>query len=376
MELHEPHFFGDEIKNIKKAIDKNEIAIGSYTKLFEKKISNYLNSKYVLATNSGTSSLHIALKLSGVKENTEVLISTITFIAPVNAILYNNASPIFMDTDEYFNINVNKTVEFIKKETYYKNGYTYNKITKKKIVSIIIVHVFGNPANIFDLYKICKKRNIKIIEDCAESLGSSYKNKINSHTGTIGDFGCFSFNGNKIITTSSGGMIALKKKSDFIKARLFINQYKNDNLKFIHNNVGYNYRMTNINAAIGLAQFKNIKKILAYKKSIYINYKNIISSQKYSILDTPNYAISNNWLNLLKIKKYNPSLTSKLINKLIKYNINVRYIWFPNHLQKHLKQFQNYKMKNYKNYISYICLPSGFNINKGNINLIKKIINE
>ncbi len=375
MELHTPYIFGNEIKNLGIAIKKNQIAIGNFINLFEKKISKFTKSKYTLSTNSGTSALHIALKIAGVQLNTEVLVSTITFIAPINSILYNGGLPIFMDTNNTFNIDVNKTIEFIKNKTYFKKGHTYNKKTNKKIIAIIIVHVFGNPAEINKLANICKERNIKIVEDCAESFGSYYKNKKIEHTGTIGDYGCFSFNGNKIITSGSGGLITFKNKNDLERARLYINQYKNNNLKFIHNDVGYNYRMTNINAAIGLAQLKHIKKILSHKLKIHNYYKIKIDSDEYSILNTPDYSISNNWLNILCINNKKIS-TKKIINKFLKNNINVRYIWYPNHLQKQMQKFQNYKMINYKKYKQCICLPSGYNISKKNINYIKKVLYE
>lgn len=375
MELHTPYIFGNEIENLNKAIKKNQIAIGDFISTFEKEVSKFVKAKYAISTNSGTSALHIALKIAGVDFNTEVLVSTITFIAPINAILYNGGSPIFMDTNNTFNIDAVKTLDFIYNETYFKNGKTYNKKTNKKIIAIIVVHVFGNPAEINKLVKICKERNIKIIEDCAESLGSYFKNKKIEHTGSIGDYGCFSFNGNKIITSGSGGLITFKNKNDLLKARLYINQYKNDNLKFIHNDLGYNFRMTNISAAIGMAQLKHIKKILTHKLKIHNYYKFKINSYDYSILNTPNNCISNNWLNILCINNKKIS-TNKIIKKLLKNKINVRYIWYPNHLQKIMKKFQCYKMTNYKKYKQCICLPSGYNISKKNINYITKVLHE
>ena len=168
--LHEPKFNGNELKYLKDCIKSTWVSTsGKYINKFEKKILKYTKSKYAIACNSGTSSLHISLLVAGVKTNDEVIVPTLTFIAPINAVRYVNATPIFMDCDNHFNIDEKKTIKFIEKETYFKNGFTRNKSTNKIIKAIIVVHVFGNAANVFKLLKLCKKRNIKIIEDASES---------------------------------------------------------------------------------------------------------------------------------------------------------------------------------------------------------------
>ena len=273
--LHEPKFNGNELKYLKDCIKSTWVSTsGKYINKFEKKILKYTKSKYAIACNSGTSSLHISLLVAGVKTNDEVIVPTLTFIAPINAVRYVNATPIFMDCDNHFNIDEKKTIKFIEKETYFKNGFTRNKSTNKIIKAIIVVHVFGNAANVFKLLKLCKKRNIKIIEDASESLGTFYK-KNKKHTGTVGDIGCISFNGNKIITSGSGGMILTNKINYNKKIRYLIKQAKDDNLNFIHNEIGFNYAQTNLSAGLGLAQFENIKNILK-KRNIFI--KNIFHS--------------------------------------------------------------------------------------------------
>ena len=207
--------------------------------------------------------------LSNTKPGDEVIVPTISFIAPINAVIYCKASPIFMDVDEHLNINVKKTISFLKEKTITKNKVTYNKKTNKRISALIVVHVFGNLANIKPLVKICKEKNIDLIEDAAESFGSYYKNFTKKkHAGTIGKFGCLSFNGNKIITCGGGGMILTEKKELADKARYLITQAKNDKINFIHNEVGYNYRMSNLHAAIGVAQLEQIDKFLFKKKKI------------------------------------------------------------------------------------------------------------
>lgn len=267
--LHEPYFVGNEKKYLLSCIKDNWVSTsGRFLKLLEKEICKKTKAKFGVPVLNGTIGLHLSLILSGVNINDEVLVPTITFAATVNSIIYLKADPIFMDVDENFNIDEKKTIEFIKKETCLRNGETINLRTKKKVKAIMIVHTFGNPANFENLYLLCKKRNIKIIEDAAESLGSVYKKGKfkNRHTGTIGDFGVFSFNGNKIITAGNGGILLTKNKKNYDKANYLITQSKDDNVRFIHNNVGYNYKLSNISAALGLAQVEQLEFFLKKKK--------------------------------------------------------------------------------------------------------------
>ena len=193
--LHEPTLKGNEKKYLSECINTNWISTsGKFINLFEKEICKYTKSKHVVLVNSGTSALHISLLLSNIKSGDEVIVPTVSFIAPINAVNYCKASPIFIDVDDYLNIDIKKVISFLENETITKNNLTYNKKTKKKISAIIVVHVFGNLVNLKPLINICKKKKIDLIEDAAESFGSYYKNsqKI-KHAGTIGKFGCLSF---------------------------------------------------------------------------------------------------------------------------------------------------------------------------------------
>ena len=362
IQLHSPNIYGNEIKYLKECINLNYLTFGRHSELFLEKIKKVTNSKYPALVHSCTSGLYLCLKIAKVKKNDEVLVPSITFIASINVITYCNANPIFMDVDEYCNIDLKKTEDFILKETFFKNGCTYNKKTKRKVSSIIIVHTFGNVADISDEFlKLCKKRSIKVIEDAAESLGSYYiKNKKKYHAGTIGSLGAISFNGNKIITSAGGGVVLTNNKN-FKKRVLYLaNQAKDNEIDFVHNEVGYNFRLSNIHAAIGLAQIESLKKIINLKKKIHIEYQNRIKSiHGLSLMCPPNYSKSNYWINILKIdEKYKYSKNS-LIKRLISKNIQVRSVWLPNHLQKPYKEYQSYqiKMAN-KIFKNYICLPS------------------
>tara|TARA_Y100000294_G_scaffold104497_1_gene97137 strand:+ start:714 stop:1895 length:1182 start_codon:yes stop_codon:yes gene_type:complete len=370
--LHKPLLLGNERKYIKNCLDQGWVSsVGKYVDIFEKKIAKYTGAKYAVACINGTSALHISLKLADVKKGDEVIVPSMTFIAPVNAINYNNAKPIFMDCDEYYTIDVNKTIDFIDKETRVikkkisgKNlTITVNKKTGNRIAAIIIVHIFGNAARLNKLVDVCRKKNIALIEDAAESIGTFYtlgrfKKK---HTGTIGTIGCLSFNGNKIITAGGGGMILTNRRKIAKKAKYLTTQAKDDPIYSIHNEVGYNFRLTNIQAALGLAQLESLPKYVKKKKIIHERYKKKINKIKgLFISNTSHYARCNYWLNILEIKK---NLSKKQLLKIIKYlsknDIEVRPLWYPNHLQKKYKNCQTYKLSNVNNiYKNRLCLPS------------------
>ena len=204
--------------------------------------------------------MQISLKLAGVKPGDEVLVSTLTFIAPVNAISYNQAIPVFMDADDYYNMDIEKTIEFINTKTVYKNGGTYNIETGNQISCIIPIHMWGNAVWLDELVNLCKERNISIVEDASESLGTFYlRGKFKGkYTGTIGALGCLSFNGNKIITTGGSGAILTNDENLYRKGKYLITQAKDDPVRYIHHEIGYNFRLTNIQAALSVAQLEQL----------------------------------------------------------------------------------------------------------------------
>jgi len=376
--LSEPSFIGNEWKYVKECLDTGWVSsIGNFVNIFEEKICRYTKSKFAIACVNGSSALHVSLRILGVQPGDEVIVPTLTFIAPVNVVRYLNAQPVFMDCDDYYNIDSEKTIDFIKKCTVFKKGFTYNKKTKKRISAIIPVHVFGNAVNIEPLIFICRERNIKILEDASESLGSWYKNGklYGRHTGTIGDIGCLSFNGNKIITTGGGGMILTNNEEYAIKAKYLTTQAKNDKLRFIHNDIGYNYRLTNIQAALGVGQLENLEKYLKAKKKNYLNLiKEIDKIRGIKISGTPEYSNNNLWLNILKYENsiFNYEVDF-LVFKFLKKGIQTRPVWYLNHLQEPYKNCQTYNVQKSINMLnSSICLPSSANLKTVSIN---KIIN-
>lgn len=348
--LSVPHLNGNEWKYIKECLDTNWVSsAGKYVDLFEQKIAEYTGAKYAVACVNGTAALQVSLRLAGVRLGDEVIAPTLTFIAPINAIAYIGAEPIFMDADDFYNIDPQKTIRFILEETEFRDDFSYNKKTGKRISAIVPVHVWGNACWLDELADICTGRNITIVEDASESLGTKYiKGKFaGRHTGTIGKLGCISFNGNKIITTGGGGMILTNDDSYAEQASYLTTQAKDDGLRYIHNAVGYNYRLTNIQAALGVAQLERLPEYVDIKKHNYQLLKARIDIIKgLHLAETPDYADNNHWMYALQIDKHKYSKNKEeLMTYLQKNNIESRPIWYLNHLQKPYQDCQNYKIE-------------------------------
>ena len=305
---------------------RKEIAIGEFVKKFEKKISKLTRSKYVVTTNSGTSALHISCLLLGVRKNDEVLVPSFTFVATANVIKYCTAIPHFNDIEEKnFGINIVKLENYLKENTVIKNNVCFNKKTKRVIRGIIPVHIFGHPIQIDKLASLAKKYKLFVIEDGAESLGSTYKKK---HAGTFGDIGILSFNGNKIITTGAGGAILTNNRNISRKARHLIQNSKLKGYGYVHDDLGYNYRMPNINAAIWLSQLKRINVLIKKKRKIFSLYKKALTnSDFFHLVEEPKNCKSNYWLQTLLINKKYTSSVNSLVKKLNKKKIQVRPGW-------------------------------------------------
>jgi perosamine synthetase len=367
---------------VKECIDTEWVSsAGKYVDLFEKNIADYTGSKYAIACVNGTAAIQISLQLAGVEPGDEVIVPTLTFIASVNAVIYNNATPIFMDADNYYNIDTEKTIEFINDETVFKNGFTYNKNTGKKISAILPVHVWGNACLFDELIELCKERNIAVVEDASESLGTFYnKGKYKGkHAGAIGKLGCLSFNGNKIITTGGGGMILTDDVALAEKAKYLTTQAKDDPIRYIHDEIGYNFRLTNIQAALGVAQLEQLPVILQRKKDIYDFYQTELEGlDGLTISNTPDYADNNHWMNLLQIDiDIFGEDREELMKRLEGKGIQTRPIWKLNHEQKPYKNCQYYKIeKAIKLLRNSLCLPSSSNLTIENLNKIMHKLSE
>jgi len=297
--LHRPVFNGNEKLYLYKTIDSNFVSsVGKKVDEFEEMISKYSGSKYTVATVNGTSALHTSLLISGVNKMDEVLTQALTFVATCNAISYCGASPVFIDVDkDTMGMSSNALGNFLSQFCEIRYGFTYNKSTGKRIKACVPMHTFGNPCRIEDIASICKRWNISLIEDAAESLGSFSNSK---HTGTFGDFGTLSFNGNKIITTGGGGMILTNNDSHAKRAKHITTTSKVPHpYNFNHNEIGFNYRLPNLNATLGCAQMEQLHYILDSKKKIYHQYQNFIYEHGFKMSHVLPNCVSNNWLNAI-----------------------------------------------------------------------------
>lgn len=375
--LSVPNLKGNEIKYVTDAIEKEWVSTGgSYINSFEESISKYLGVDKAVACQSGTACIHLALRLCDVSNNDEVIVPTLTFIATVNPIKYVGAEPIFMDCDDTLNIDLDKLIDFCENECIFENNRLINKKTNRIIKAIIIVHIFGNIIDMEKLMHIANKYNLKVIEDSTEALGSYIKKgKYEGRfAGTIGEFGCYSFNGNKIITTGGGGMLVSNNNELLDKAKYLSTQAKDDELNYIHNEIGYNYRMTNVQAAIGLAQLENLEEFISIKKENYELFKENLDNEYFKILDFNDNTRPNYWFYSLLIKKDIDK------NYLIKYlndnNIQVRPIWGLIHKQKPYTKNQNYKIEKAEYYSDRIVnIPCSSNLKKEDVMYVIDIIN-
>jgi len=368
-----PYLNGNEWKYVRQCLDTGWVSsAGGFIKKFEDACRRYVKAKHSVACINGTCGLHIALKLCGVKEGDEVIVPTLTFIAPVNAVKYLGAEPVFMDCDEHLNLDVDKLDDFCKKECIVTSGGLKNKKTGRIVKAITCVHVFGNPCDMESIMRIAKKYRLKVIEDAAESFGSYYTSGIykNRFTGTIGDIGVYSFNGNKIITTGGGGLVITENKAIAEKARYLVSQAKDDSIKYIHNEVGYNFRLSNLQAAMGLAQLEQMNDFLRTKKINYYLYKELLKDVRgVRIMDIPERTRPNYWLYSIVIEKERYGISrDQLIERFSEKGIQTRPIWYPNHLQRPYRKNQAYKIETalwfWKRTVN---IPSSSNLKKADI---------
>jgi perosamine synthetase len=276
--------------------------VGKYVDKFEEMIAEYTGAKYAVATVNGTAALHIALLLAGVKENTEVITQPVTFIATANAINYCNAHPVFIDVDkETMGMSPARLEEFLNEYGEVRDdGYCYNKKSGRIIKACVPMHTFGFPAKIDEIKSVCEKFNITLIEDSAESLGSTFKGK---HTGTFGLMGILSFNGNKTMTTGGGGMIITDDEALAKKARHITTTGKVPHRwDYVHDLVAYNYRMPNLNAALGCAQLEMFNKFVTDKKELHKEYQTFFQNTDIQLFEEPKNTSANYWLQAIVLK--------------------------------------------------------------------------
>ena len=343
--LHEPRFNGNEKNYLNDCIDSTFVSsVGKYVDRFEKEFASYVGSRYAIATVNGTSALHIGLLLADVKNGDEVITQPLTFIATCNAISYCNAKPIFVDVDKStMGMSPKSLQSFLENNCIVKNKKCINKTTNKIIKACVPMHTFGHPCKIDKISKICKKWNITLVEDSAESLGSYYKNK---HTGTFGKIGAFSFNGNKIITSGGGGVIVTDDEQLAKKAKHLTTTAKvPHSFEYVHDEIGYNYRMPNLNAALLVAQLEQLDNFLKNKRKLATRYNNFFKDiEDIKFIKEPKNSKSNYWLQAVIVKDIQKR--DKFLEFTNKNGIMTRPIW---KLMNELDMFKDCQKSNLKN---------------------------
>ncbi|HOA19574.1 MAG TPA: LegC family aminotransferase [Sedimentibacter sp.] len=370
--LSVPNLKGRELQYVQDAIETEWVSTaGKYVNKFEEKIISYAITKGAVSCQNGTAGLHTALIVSGVTKDDEVIVPALTFIASVNPVKYIGAEPVFMDCDDSLNMDTDKLEDFCRRECIFADGSLINKQTKKHIKAIIIVHVFGNMADMESIIEIAREYNLIVIEDAAEAIGTYYtQGKYEGrHAGTIGDAGVYSFNGNKIITTGGGGMIVSNDEDLLKRAKHLTTQAKTDELYYTHDDVGYNYRMTNVQAALGLAQLEQLETFIKIKIENYILYKEKIHEiPGLSLLNFNEDTRSNHWLYSLICGDEYPLNRDEIIMYLSSKGVQARPIWgLINEQIPYLKN-QAYKIEKAKFYVDHVVnIPCSTNLTKDEI---------
>ena len=343
--LHAPQFHGNENEYVLDTINSTFVSsVGGFVDEFENSVIEYTGIKYAIATVNGTAALHLALKLSGVEKNTEVITQSLTFVATCNAISYCDAFPVLIDIERTtLGLSPKSLLEFLEEYSELRDdGYSWNKSTNRRIVACIPMHTFGFPVKLAEISQICSRFNIELIEDAAESMGSFYKEK---HTGSIGKISAMSFNGNKIVTSGGGGMVLTNDKELAIKARHISTTAKTSKtLAFEHDQIGYNYRLPNLNAALGVAQMESLPFYLESKRQIAKKYQEWGESNDLFFFKEPVNTSSNYWLNVAITK--NKESRDLMLQKTNNSNIMTRPAWTPMHKLSIYNYCQRTNMKN------------------------------
>ncbi|WP_338789109.1 DegT/DnrJ/EryC1/StrS family aminotransferase [Metabacillus sp. FJAT-53654] len=370
--LSSPHMSGNELNYINEAFETNWIApLGPNVDAFEKEIANYVGVSEAVAVSSGTAAIHLALSLLDVKKGDKVFCSSLTFVASANPILYQGAEPVFIDSEpETWNMSPQAL------EMAFKEAFIDGRMPK----AVIVVNLYGQSAKMDEIVSLCNQYDVPIIEDAAESLGSTYKGKA---SGTFGMFGVFSFNGNKIITTSSGGMLVSNDIEALKKARFLATQAKDQALHYQHSTIGFNYRMSNILAGIGRAQLEVLEDRVKARRLLFDRYNQKLGSiPGVKFMPELRQTESNRWLTALTIdEKVAETTIESILNTLSEENIEARPVWKPLHMQPLFKGVKYYSHSENTNvserlFNTGLCLPSGSNITEEDQMRVIKCVKE
>ncbi len=373
--LSVPNLKGNELKYVMTAVETEWVSTaGPYVNDFEKNIAEYVHVPMAVSCQNGTSGLHIGLMLCGVTADDIVIVPTLTFIAAVNPVKYIGATPVFMDCDDSLCMDPIKLERFCKEECDFIGGKLIDKQTKKHVKAVVVVHVFGNMADMESIMSIAEHYNLKVVEDATEALGTYYTEGkyTGEFAGTIGNVGVYSFNGNKIITTGGGGMIVSNDEQLLQHAKHLTTQAKSDEANFIHDEIGFNYRMTNLQAALGIAQLEQLEKFIQVKTENYHAYQKAVEGRAdLRILGFRKGIRSNYWFySLFCESNYNYS-RDELIAKLKENKIQTRPIWGLIHEQLPYQGERTYEIEKAVYYHEHVVnLPCSTNLTKTDVDRV------
>ena len=327
-----PQIAGNEGKYVQDCIDTGWVSsVGAYVDRFEQMIAERMGTKYAVATVNGTAALHMALKVGGVEPDDEVLVSTLTFIASANAIRYANAWPVFIDAEpRHWQMDPNLVEEFLTKRCEWKQGVLRNKLTGRRVRAIEPVHVLGHPVDLDPILELAQRFDLLVVEDAAEALGTRYKGRA---VGGLGDLGCVSFNGNKLITTGGGGMVVTNNETLAARVRYLTTQAKDDPVEYCHNEVGYNYRLPNLLAAFGCAQVERLADYIDCKKRVAAQYRDELTGVPgITLYESAPHADCTWWLYTVRVHATRFGMTSReLRSQLQQRNVQTRPLWQTMH---------------------------------------------
>ncbi len=375
-----PNFEGNEKKYVNEALDAGWVSTGGvFITELEQSMAKFLNVENVAACQSGTSALHLSLVEAGIKPGDVVLVPPVTFIATVNPVKYQFATPVFIDCDDSFCMDPNKLKEFCEKECTFKDDVLYYK--EQPVKALVVVHVFGNMADLESIMDVAVSYNLKVIEDATEALGTKYTEGkyAGKYAGTVGDFGCYSFNGNKIITTGGGGAITANNPKVVDHLRFLSTQAKTDPHYYIHDEIGFNYRMTNLQAALGVAQMEELPEFIRRKQHNYELYKRAFKDFKYAtLMPFRDGTSSNKWFYSLCIKRnYITATMRDIIIALHDKGIETRAIWGLINEQKPYLGEVTYKLEKAPYYAARILnIPASTQITEEEIAYVAKTVKE
>lgn len=372
--LSVPNLGGNEAKYVSHAVETEWVStVGSYVSDFEQSLAGYVQAEGAVACQSGTAGLHVALLTCGVKADNMVIVPTLTFIATVNPVRYIGAEPAFMDCDDSLCMDPEKLEQFCAEECEFRSETLYHKETGRRVAAVMVVHIFGNMADMERILEIAGQYHLTVIEDATEALGTRYtqgrlKGKF---AGTLGDMGVYSFNGNKIITTGGGGMIVSATPERLAHAKHLTTQAKSDELYYTHDEVGYNYRLTNLQAAMGLAQMEQLEQFIAVKEKNYQIYKDGLKGLPLELLRFRDGTRSNRWFYGLYCKEEYPQTRDTLISRLLEMGVQTRPIWGLIHHQLPYQGSIAYRIEKALDFWQHVVnIPCSSNLSEEDANYV------